>query len=438
LNASKHKPPTTAIAPWMIRLVSLGVSLDSTRPPLFLALIGPPGPKGEVGPKGDKGARGETGDVGPKGDVGPRGDPGPRGEIGIPGPRGERGDVGPKGEKGDTGLKGESGPKAERGEPGADGRKGEAGARGEAGPKGDKGDAGPRGEKGDPGLRGEKGDTGSRGEIGLKGDKGDPGVKGEKGDAGTRGETGLKGEKGDPGTPCIQAGPATDVSRTCPVPPTNNSGSNGGSGTDKPGQTQGPLTHPGRGGNSAPATGQQTEKRQVDGASSQGNAPRKKRGETSGERTMSSLQNPVLWVSVLILCVGAWMISRLMPPRTDLPAIFRLWRRRAQPQETGQAQNNSPADDNSTQNTFPNPYAPHAIQILGLTFLLPVLLIVFTTSDLGNEALVALLGSMIGYLFGSTSSATPNRPDEKTGFSRGGPSTSASSTQPDIPPRAPS
>ena len=57
-----------------------------------------------------------------------------------------------------------------------------------------------------------------------------------------------------------------------------------------------------------------------------------------------------------------------------------------------------------------NPFAPHAIQILGLTFLLPVILVVFATQEkVGADAFTALLGSIIGYLFGTATAIRPPR-----------------------------
>ena len=47
--------------------------------PGYIAVPGPPGPKGDIGPKGPKG---DTGPAGPKGDKGAKGDPGPSGPPG--------------------------------------------------------------------------------------------------------------------------------------------------------------------------------------------------------------------------------------------------------------------------------------------------------------------------------------------------------------------
>jgi hypothetical protein len=52
-----------------------------------------------------------------------------------------------------------------------------------------------------------------------------------------------------------------------------------------------------------------------------------------------------------------------------------------------------------------NPLRPHSLQVLGLTFILPVLLIVSVSLKLPSEAITALLGAIIGSIFGSTQKA---------------------------------
>ena len=53
-------------------------------------------------------------------------------------------------------------------------------------------------------------------------------------------------------------------------------------------------------------------------------------------------------------------------------------------------------------NDAENIFAPHAVQILGLTFLLPVLLVIAANGKIDAQALTALLGSITGYFFGSS------------------------------------
>jgi hypothetical protein len=49
-----------------------------------------------------------------------------------------------------------------------------------------------------------------------------------------------------------------------------------------------------------------------------------------------------------------------------------------------------------------NPLRPFALQILGLTFLLPVILVTSVALQLKSEAVTALLGAIVGYIFGSS------------------------------------
>lgn len=47
----------------------------------------------------------------------------------------------------------------------------------------------------------------------------------------------------------------------------------------------------------------------------------------------------------------------------------------------------------------------YTLQILGLTFILPTILIIAVATNLKAEAVTALLGSIIGYIFGSSRAA---------------------------------
>ena len=60
---------------------------------------------------------------------------------------------------------------------------------------------------------------------------------------------------------------------------------------------------------------------------------------------------------------------------------------------------------------------PYSLQIVGLTFILPVILASAALLNLKSEAITALLGAMIGYIFGSGGSS---RDDSRLG---GNPST---------------
>ena|ERR1043165_9761098 len=49
-----------------------------------------------------------------------------------------------------------------------------------------------------------------------------------------------------------------------------------------------------------------------------------------------------------------------------------------------------------------SPFAPYALQILGLTFILPVVLLSAILLKIESQAMVGLLGTIIGYIFGTS------------------------------------
>jgi hypothetical protein len=54
------------------------------------------------------------------------------------------------------------------------------------------------------------------------------------------------------------------------------------------------------------------------------------------------------------------------------------------------------------------------LQIVGLTFLLPTILVIAVAGGLNPEAVTALLGAIIGYIFGSSrGQESPNNSDNK-------------------------
>jgi hypothetical protein len=54
-----------------------------------------------------------------------------------------------------------------------------------------------------------------------------------------------------------------------------------------------------------------------------------------------------------------------------------------------------------TSNPSLSPLRQYALQVLGLTFILPVVLVVSAAQALDSQAVTALLGAIIGYIFGS-------------------------------------
>ena len=51
--------------------------------------------------------------------------------------------------------------------------------------------------------------------------------------------------------------------------------------------------------------------------------------------------------------------------------------------------------------TEQSPLAPYALQIVGLLFITPVLLLLSATTDIKADVIVGLLGTIVGYIFGS-------------------------------------
>jgi hypothetical protein len=67
-----------------------------------------------------------------------------------------------------------------------------------------------------------------------------------------------------------------------------------------------------------------------------------------------------------------------------------------------------------------NPLLPYTLQILGLTFLLPVLLVLGSVGKLNSEAVSALMGAMVAFIFGNVQ---PLSRDKGQGLSSGPEST---------------
>jgi ABC-type Na+ efflux pump permease subunit len=49
-----------------------------------------------------------------------------------------------------------------------------------------------------------------------------------------------------------------------------------------------------------------------------------------------------------------------------------------------------------------SPLSPYVLQILGLTFILPVVLLVTLVIDVKADAIMGLLGTIVGYVFGTS------------------------------------
>lgn len=53
-----------------------------------------------------------------------------------------------------------------------------------------------------------------------------------------------------------------------------------------------------------------------------------------------------------------------------------------------------------------SPLMPYFIQILGLCFLLPVILLMAVALKINNEAVIGLLGTIVGYVFGTAKASS--------------------------------
>lgn len=52
-----------------------------------------------------------------------------------------------------------------------------------------------------------------------------------------------------------------------------------------------------------------------------------------------------------------------------------------------------------------SPLSQYVLQILGLTFILPVVLLVTLTLKVSSEAIMGILGTIVGYIFGTSRSS---------------------------------
>ena len=59
--------------------------------------------------------------------------------------------------------------------------------------------------------------------------------------------------------------------------------------------------------------------------------------------------------------------------------------------------------------TAESPLAPYILQILGLTFILPVVVLITTIIDVDGQAVMGLLGTIVGYIFGTSTVASAPR-----------------------------
>src|SRR6476620_4347114 len=68
--------------------------------------------------------------------------------------------------------------------------------------------------------------------------------------------------------------------------------------------------------------------------------------------------------------------------------------------------------ENKSEYRLKESLAPYVLQIIGMTFILPVVLASSALLQLKSEAITALLGAIIGYIFGSAGTSTSK--DDRT------------------------
>lgn len=247
------------------------------------------------------------------------------------------------------------------GQPGPQGAVGPAGAQGLPGATGRIGPPGPPGKDGAPGLQGNTGSPGSRGlagDIGPAGPQGKPGNPGKDGKdgppgkAGATGAAGKEGPQGPPGKPGSPGAAGKDGSAGPPGPP------------GPPGAaTAAAPTPPGTGGESHPADGRWTA------------------------------AVPVMSLAFALLLAGC--VALLFTFRAPT-----AWSRQSGGSLTRE-----------TLSAADNPLRPYTLQILGLTFVAPVLVVLSVTADLKSDTISALLGAMVAFFFSSGRAKESHAPD---------------------------
>jgi hypothetical protein len=68
----------------------------------------------------------------------------------------------------------------------------------------------------------------------------------------------------------------------------------------------------------------------------------------------------------------------------------------------------------TSRNYWAEPLGDYTLQILGLTFLLPTILVIAVATKLNAEAVTALLGAISGYIFGSARRTDPTPADQSS------------------------
>jgi hypothetical protein len=126
------------------------------------------------------------------------------------------------------------------------------------------------------------------------------------------------------------------------------------------------------------------------------------------EQTLNKLRDPYHFdlvatavLAILILVIGYLVLKKVLwsgdPPNSV---------------SSGLSGRNSLSQDQPVQRSFINIWSErlgdHTLQIVGLTFIIPTILMVAVATKLNSDAVTALLGSIIGYLFGSAKS--PEKP----------------------------
>lgn len=318
-----------------------------------------PAQDGKPGRDGKDGEPGRDGKDGRPGRDGKDGEPGRDGKDGLPGRDGKDGAPGRDGKDGNPGRDGNAGRDGRDGEPGRDGKDGAPGRDGKDGEPGR--DSG----NNQPVTAARGGKDGRDGKDGLDGKNGRDGRDGKDGKDGKPGRDGKDGKPGrDARSDTAKCGaspagagcPATSIA--CPQP------------TTSPTPCETPAS-------TEPVISIETKPKRV----------------PSTPKDLPVMSEPnLLAVGVLaagILLVGLFILLNILK-----------------------------SDQENRSNIWGERLGQYTLQILGLTFILPTILIIAVATNLQAEAVTALLGSIIGYIFGSsrsdpvTSPATSERRTE--------------------------
>ncbi|MGX1322549.1 hypothetical protein AB7M17_006002 [Bradyrhizobium sp. USDA 377] len=281
----------------------------------------------------------------------PKSDPAPSILIVVIAPQSEDG----SGKASEPGREGQPGRDGQDGKPGRDGKDGQPGRDGKDG------EPGRDGKDGKPGRDGRDGEAGRDGQVSRNGSNTQPVTRARDGKDGRDGRDGRDGKNGRDGKDGKDGKPGRDgkdgQAKCVPL-------------TIKEDCTTTPAACPKLTTTCATPTSTETPTTET---------PDQPEPPSTTKEDSSMISEPnLLAVGALaagILFVGLFILLKIL--KSDQEKHSNIWGERL-----GQ----------------------YTLQILGLTFILPTILIIAVATKLNAEAVTALLGSIIGYIFGSSRS----------------------------------